>query len=137
MIEYIMKKEIFGTFHAKCGARDLTRAFGTVPRKAGRVVTLITNITLRHVLMYYCSTDGSGISLTMIFYINYIIFLSIYVTYSGHVFAFSVSYLHSFCVWCKEYLKVCFLATGQISRLIHCCMQFNRNTFFLFQLKGS
>jgi hypothetical protein len=35
-----MKKEICGTFHAKCGTRDLTKVFGTVPRKAGRVVTL-------------------------------------------------------------------------------------------------
>jgi hypothetical protein len=42
MVEYIMKKEICGTFHGKCGTRDLTKVFGTVPRKAGRVVTLST-----------------------------------------------------------------------------------------------
>jgi hypothetical protein len=42
MVEYIMKKEICGTFHAKCGTRDLTSVFGTVPRKAGRVVTQAT-----------------------------------------------------------------------------------------------
>jgi hypothetical protein len=36
-----MKKETCGTFHAKCGTRDLTQVFGTVPRKAGRVVTLV------------------------------------------------------------------------------------------------
>jgi hypothetical protein len=40
MVEYFMKKEICGTFHAKCGTRDLTYVFGTVSRKAGRVVTL-------------------------------------------------------------------------------------------------
>jgi hypothetical protein len=40
MVEYIMKKEICGIFHGKCGTRDLTKVFGTVPRKAGRVVTL-------------------------------------------------------------------------------------------------
>jgi hypothetical protein len=40
MLEYIMKKEVCGTFHAKCGMQDLTKVFGTVPRKAGRVVTL-------------------------------------------------------------------------------------------------
>jgi hypothetical protein len=40
MVEYIIKKEICGTFHAKCGTRDLTEVFGPVPRKAGRVVTL-------------------------------------------------------------------------------------------------
>jgi hypothetical protein len=40
MVEYIMKKEICGKFHAKCGTRDLTWVLGTVPRKAGRVVTL-------------------------------------------------------------------------------------------------
>jgi hypothetical protein len=27
MVEYIMKKEICGTFHAKCGKRDLTFTF--------------------------------------------------------------------------------------------------------------
>jgi hypothetical protein len=36
MVEYIMKKEICGTLHAKCGTRD----FSADPRKAGRVVTL-------------------------------------------------------------------------------------------------
>jgi hypothetical protein len=41
MVVYIMKKEICGTFHAKCGTRDFMRVFGTVPRKAGRVVTLV------------------------------------------------------------------------------------------------
>jgi hypothetical protein len=40
MVEYIMKKEICGTFHAKCGTRVLTQVFGTVPLQAGRVVTL-------------------------------------------------------------------------------------------------
>jgi hypothetical protein len=40
MVEYIMKKEVCGIFHAKCGTRDLTKVFGIVPRKAGRVVTL-------------------------------------------------------------------------------------------------
>jgi hypothetical protein len=40
MVEYIMKKEIYGTFHAKCRTRDLTQVFGAVPRKAGRVVSL-------------------------------------------------------------------------------------------------
>jgi hypothetical protein len=40
MVEYIMKKEICGTIHAKRGTRDLTQVFGTVPRKAGRMVTL-------------------------------------------------------------------------------------------------
>jgi hypothetical protein len=38
-----MKKEICGTFHAKCGMQDLTKVFETVPRKAGWVVTLITS----------------------------------------------------------------------------------------------
>jgi hypothetical protein len=41
MVEHIMKKEIFGTFHAKCGTRDLTQFFRTVTRKAGLVVTLV------------------------------------------------------------------------------------------------
>jgi hypothetical protein len=36
-----MKKEICGIFHAKCETRDLTKVFGTVPRKAGRVGTLL------------------------------------------------------------------------------------------------
>jgi hypothetical protein len=40
MVEYIMKKEVCGTFHAKCGTRDLTKVFGTISQKAGRVVTL-------------------------------------------------------------------------------------------------
>jgi hypothetical protein len=40
MVDCVMKKEICGTFHAKCGTRDLTYVFGTVPRKAGREVTL-------------------------------------------------------------------------------------------------
>jgi hypothetical protein len=39
MVQNIMKKELCGTFHAKCGTRDLTEVFGTVPRKTGRVVT--------------------------------------------------------------------------------------------------
>jgi hypothetical protein len=42
MVEYIMKRKICGTFNAKCGTRDLTYVFRTVPRKAGRVVTLAT-----------------------------------------------------------------------------------------------
>jgi hypothetical protein len=48
MLEYIMKKEICGTFHAKCGTRDLTKFFGTVPRKAGRVVTLVQTSSGAH-----------------------------------------------------------------------------------------
>jgi hypothetical protein len=41
MVEYIMKKEICGTFDAKCRTWDLTQVFGPVPRKAGWVVTLV------------------------------------------------------------------------------------------------
>jgi hypothetical protein len=48
MVEYIMKKEICGTFHAKRGTRDLTEVFGSVPRKAGRVVTLLKPIIPTH-----------------------------------------------------------------------------------------
>jgi hypothetical protein len=40
MVEYIMKKEICGTLHAKCGTQNLTKVSRTVPQKAGRVVTL-------------------------------------------------------------------------------------------------
>jgi hypothetical protein len=54
MVAYIMKKEICGTFHAKCGTRDLTYVFGTVRRKAGRVVTLVMRHTIsqNNVLVY-------------------------------------------------------------------------------------
>jgi hypothetical protein len=34
MVEYIVKKEICGTFHAKCGTRDLT-CFRDWPAKGG------------------------------------------------------------------------------------------------------
>jgi hypothetical protein len=50
MLEYIMKKEICGTFHAKCGTRDSTKVFGTVPRKAGRVVTLVGPHTIPNII---------------------------------------------------------------------------------------
>jgi hypothetical protein len=49
-----MKKEICGTFHAKCGTRDLTYVFGTVPRKAGRVVTVVCICVCMYARMYVC-----------------------------------------------------------------------------------
>jgi hypothetical protein len=46
MVKYIMKKEICGTFNAKCGTQDLMEVFGTFPRKAEQVVTLMHTHTL-------------------------------------------------------------------------------------------
>jgi hypothetical protein len=47
-----MKKEICGTFHAKCGTLDLTQVFGTVPRKAERVVTLALYLFQVYTILY-------------------------------------------------------------------------------------
>jgi hypothetical protein len=63
MVEYIMKKEICGIFHAKCGTQDLTEIFGTVPRKAGRVVTLYTVIRNYSAILHNLVHKASEIKL--------------------------------------------------------------------------